>query len=137
MKTLFYILLFHISTISFAQDPQLFDNTWYLQKINIDGVDYQAPHNSEIDFIQLNIFPDFFNTNVCESLSGQNLTISNDEINVFEFVILPDEPCVLAESNDYQNLYYNGFFEWQSLDKTFAYIIESQGNDLSLVLQAI
>ncbi|CAM3261561.1 T9SS type A sorting domain-containing protein [Aequorivita lipolytica] len=134
MKTLLYFLAFSLSALSFAQDPQLFDNTWYLQKINIDGVNYQAPQNSEIDFIQLNIYQDVFDTIVCLGLSGYQLTISNTDINVFEFIILPDDPCVLPENNDFENLYYNGFFEWQSTNKTFAYIIEGQGSDLSLVL---
>lgn len=56
MKTLLHILLFSISVSSFAQDQRLFDNTWYLQKINIDGIDYLAPQNNEIDSIELNIY---------------------------------------------------------------------------------
>ncbi len=134
MKTLLYFLIFNISAISFAQDPQLFENTWYLQKLIVDGEEYVPPTNGEVEFIPLNIFQDVFDTVVCLNLSGYELTISNTEINVFEFIILLDEACVLSENNDYENLYYNGFFEWQSMDKTFAYIIENQGNGLSLIL---
>ncbi|AFL80825.1 hypothetical protein Aeqsu_1332 [Aequorivita sublithincola DSM 14238] len=134
MKKLLYILLFNITAISFAQNPQLFDNTWYLQKLNIDGIDYYTPNNSEIDFIPLNIYQEFLDTKVCLSLSGYQLTITNTDINIFEFIILPDNPCVLSENNDYENLYYNGFLEWQFLDKTFSYVIEEVGANLALTI---
>lgn len=134
MKTLLYILIFNLSAISFAQDPQLFENPWYLQKLTIEGVDYEAPNNNEIEFIPLNIFPDTFNTIVCLGLSGHDLSISNTEISVFEFVILLGDSCDLPANNDYEDLYYNGFFEWQMLNKTFLYSIEQIGDSLSLVL---
>ena len=128
---LFAILVFHTS---YGQDPQLFETNWYLQKITIEGVDYEAPNNNEIEFIPLNIFPDTFNTIVCLGLSGHDLSISNTEISVFEFVILLGDSCDLPANNDYEDLYYNGFFEWQMLNKTFLYSIEQIGDSLSLVL---
>lgn len=134
MKYIFLLLAMLVFYTSSAQDPQLFENTWYLQKISIESVDYEAPNNNEIDFISLNIYPDTFNTIVCQGLSGHDLTISNTEINVIEFVILPGDSCNLPENNDYEYLYYNGFFEWQSHDKTFLYTIEEVGETLSLVL---
>ncbi|KJJ39689.1 hypothetical protein MB09_00450 [Aequorivita vladivostokensis] len=126
--------MFSISVSSFAQDQRLFDNTWYLQKINIDGIDYLAPQNNEIDSIELNIYQDFFETIVCVGFSGHQLTISNTEINVFKFIIVPSDPCTLPENNIFENRYYNGFFEWQSSNRTFEYTIESQSNALSLIL---
>lgn len=134
MKHIHLIIALLVFSIVNAQDPQLFDNTWYLQKISIESVDYEAPNNSEIDFISLTIYPSTFNTIVCSGLSGHDLTISNTEINVIQFVIVPGGSCNLPENNDFENLYFNGFFEWQSHDKTFLYTIEEVGDTLSLVL---
>lgn len=124
----------NLSATCFAQDPRLFENDWYLQKLTIAEVDHIAPMNDEVTFVPFNIYEDFFDTVICEGLSGHELTISNTEINVFEFVILPDNPCNLPENNVYEDLYYNDFFEWQFLDKTFSYFIENEDNFLSLIL---
>lgn len=134
MKQTYLLIFLMVFSYTSAQNAELFENNWYLQKLTIEGVDYEAPDNSEIEFIPLNIFPDTFNTIVCLGLSGHDLTISNTEINVFEFVILPGDSCSLPDNNDYEHLYYNSFFEWQNLDKTFLYTIEEVGDSLSLTL---
>ncbi len=41
MKRLKIVFLFLITSLScYSQDPQLFNNTWYLQKVIIDDIDY-------------------------------------------------------------------------------------------------
>jgi len=136
MKTIVTILIAcTLSVAGYAQNPELFENEWYLQKIIIDGVEHVAPHNEEIDFVQLNIFQDLFNTSVCEGLSGHGLTITNTDISVFELVLLIDEPCYLAANNTFQSLYYNDFFEFQSPDpdRFFSYQIDDEGDSLFMV----
>lgn len=40
----FYILCFLFSySVCSAQDPELFENTWYLHKLNIENIDYLPP----------------------------------------------------------------------------------------------
>ena len=56
MKTIkILILVLFASLSSYAQNPQLFENTWYLQKIVIDNQDFFPPSNNEIEFVSLNL----------------------------------------------------------------------------------
>lgn len=134
MKTLLLILVFSISIISLAQNPPISDNTWYLQKINIDGIDYKKPYNAELHFIRLRVSPNFFNTQVCNGLSGHNLTISNTEINVFEFELLLGGTCSNSQNTVFEDQYYNDFLEYQFLDRTYSYTIEEVGSEKALIL---
>jgi len=127
MKTLLYIFIFYLTTISYGQDPQLFDNDWYLQKVNIDGVDHFPPQNSEIESVNLE-FRDFSTsysmlTYICSSISADINDIDNQFIYVLGFFII-DGNCTLPETIAFEDLYFNGFFDWQEPNQTFSYLIE-------------
>ena len=112
-KTLIlFILLFSLKGI--AQDPQLFENTWYLNKLVIDNIDYFPPENDEIDVVSLEVYPSSFVTIACESLSGPIEVIDNSNLIINEVVLLIDE-CFLQETIDFQIIYFNDFFQ----DKLF------------------
>ena len=109
-KTLIlFILLFSLKGI--AQDPQLFENTWYLNKLVIDNIDYFPPENDEIDVVSLEVYPSSFVTIACESLSGPIEVIDNS------------------------NLIINDFFQFNiSPPHSYMYIIESDGDNKILTL---
>lgn len=132
MKSLLYILIFHFSAISFAQDPEIFENTWYLQRIIIDGQDHLPPVNSEVDHVTLNIGMDFIVTIVCGSISGPILVIENDFFEVEEFIFISDN-CFLPETIDFENIYFNDFFNFDIQNYTFDYIIETGSNDTKVL----
>ena len=125
-------------SFNYAQDPQLFENDWYLHELIIDGESHLPPSNDEVEYIPLNFysdkFSDRFDTIVCEGLTGDNITISAVDIFVESFLILIDEPCNLTENNEYESLYYGGFFHWQEANKTFDYEITESDNTLTLTL---
>jgi len=138
MKALIYILLFNISAISFAQDPQLFENTWYLQKVVIDGVDYFPPSNSELETVNLE-FVDHSNfysmaTYACSLISADVNDIDNQVIDIYDFYII-DGNCTLPETIAFEDLYFNDFYNWTVPDQIFGYVIESgAGNTEMLTL---
>ncbi|MAL58577.1 MAG: hypothetical protein CMC14_00865 [Flavobacteriaceae bacterium] len=132
-KTLIlFILLFSLKGI--AQDPQLFENTWYLNKLVIDNIDYFPPENDEIDVVSLEVYPSSFVTIACESLSGPIEVIDNSNLIINEVVLLIDE-CFLQETIDFQIIYFNDFFQFNiSPPHSYMYIIESDGDNKILTL---
>lgn len=136
MKTL--ILLFISSLIcsfGYAQDPRLFENEWYLYKLNIGGMEYPAPQNDEIDFIQLVIEGQLFTSEICDVLfQGDEVTISNSEITISDFIVAGFNDCTIPENVNYTNLYLSQFFNTQLSNRIFSYIIESNGTDIALIL---
>jgi hypothetical protein len=122
MKTLFYILAFNICAISFAQDPQLFENTWYLEKISVDNVEYilanyytAEPAVTEFDEAAASIF-----TSVCNYLCFYATTSFNSGGNQLNLSAI--EECILtgdcAGSNPdlyfFSDLYFTVFYYWDS-----------------------
>jgi hypothetical protein len=138
MKALLYILIFHISAISFAQDPRLFENEWYLNKVILDGIDYPSPHNTEIEYVTLRIRPEpyGFDTAICDILDASDVEITNTDIVTSEIVFLPDEPCYIQENNDYQSLYFGFFYviDPSTQKYQFTYVIEEVEDHLQLTL---
>lgn len=136
MKTLLYILLFHLSAISFAQDPQLFENTWYLQNVIIEGEDNFPPYNDEVNNIPLDISIDQLSTQVCAPLIATLIEFSTveDDFSITEFIQFGTD-CFNQENQIYQSLYFNTFFQPQIVPRIFTYQIELGTNDSkSLIL---
>ena len=81
MKTFITIFILALSTTAFAQDPQLFENEWYLQNVIIDGQDNFPPSNDELSYVPAIFTQDGFFTSVCNELTG----FIEYEINSFSF----------------------------------------------------
>lgn len=137
MKKLILIILgVFASFSSFSQDPQLFENDWYLQKIIKDDVEYYPPINTEVDYVFLSFFPDYnFNTTVCQGISSDPLIIiTYDLFTVESFVLLLDGDCDLPETVVFEEIYFNDFFDWQHANKTFNYNIETGADDIKTLI---
>lgn len=135
MKKFLYILLLNISTITFAQDPQLFENDWYLQKIIIDGQDIFPPNNSEIENVVLEILenPYYISTWACSVIGTDIILISNEYFEINDFAIISNG-CILPETVLFENYYFNDFYDWQN-PNTFNYVIEiGTNNEKQLIL---
>ncbi len=113
-----------------AQDPQLFENDWYLQKVVIDNIDYFPPNNAEVDIVSLTILENYIYTLVCSSISSSFITITNDFINVELFYMLLNSDCELVETLTFSNIYFNMFFNWQEPNNIYSYIIETGTDDI-------
>ncbi|MBK5212199.1 MAG: T9SS type A sorting domain-containing protein [Flavobacteriaceae bacterium] len=125
MKTILYILIFNFSALSFAQDPQLFENTWYLHNVIIDNQDNFPPHNSEVNNIPLDISINELFTEVCAPLIGSVIEFSTteDKFTILEFMQFGTD-CLNQENQLYQSLYFNNFFQPQLGTRIFIYQIE-------------
>ncbi len=132
MKTVLYIFIFSISAISFAQDPQLFENTWYLQNVIIDGTYNFPPSNDEVSFVPLNFFePNNMETLVCDVLTADVNFIGSDQFNLFNGGSTFDD-CQDQTNTDFEVLYLDNFFE-AHLNDVFNYSLEINGNGTKLL----
>lgn len=123
MKTILYILIFHLGAISFAQDPQLFENDWYLQKLVLNGQDYFPPQNNETQNIYLEFIenPYYIHTAVCSGIASDIFAIDNDSFEVPGFAIIAID-CSLQESAIFEGYYFDDFFHWQA-SHSFGYSV--------------
>ncbi|CAM3356308.1 T9SS type A sorting domain-containing protein [Aequorivita lipolytica] len=141
MKTILYILLLNMSALSFAQDPSLFENTWYLHSVIINGQSYIPPSNSEVPFIPLDFFEnssDDFVTNVCNSFSGL-LIYGNQSFTIQDYA-LTLAFCDLQENTTFEGIYLSFFFDPTTQDpysEPFLYSIVINGNEKTLILENI
>jgi len=151
MKTLFNLkmknskfvfLLFLFSSLGgaggslYAQDPQLFQNTWYLHELVIDGISNIPPINDEIPFIPAQFYENgILDTGMCKNTGSGDLEyIGADGFLVLEMVFLQGEWNENIPFNqDFSNLYQNF---WSPLvgSGTIIYDITEEGNTLSLTI---
>ena len=135
MKTIkILVLVLCASLSSYAQDPQLFENTWYLQKVIIDGQDNFPPINNEVPYVPLFITVNNLETSVCDSMSGSFVEINNDSFTVSDFNFLLIE-CSLQENIDFETLYFIDFFNALLQNNIYNYtIVSNTGNSKILTL---
>jgi hypothetical protein len=108
MKKLYTLILLATLHFSFAQNPQLFSNTWYLHHVIVNGVTHYPPN----PYMSLNFSsPTSFYTTACNTLAGT----ANFENNFTHFsatdYTITLEICEDAAAGSYQNTYFN-FFGW-------------------------
>ncbi|WP_347373837.1 T9SS type A sorting domain-containing protein [Aequorivita sp. Q41] len=132
MKALVYTLLFNISALSFAQDPQLFESTWYLYSVQTTdlGTKYTV---SEIDppinpYIKINENLEFNGEGACNSFNGIYEYISaTGEMNSMNFVETGEDCAVQIH-----NLFENSYFEFISGGFNYAITQDGTGKVLSM-----
>ena len=137
MKTLLYILLFNVSALCVAQDPQLFDTTWYLQLLTISGTEH-IPPNTEIISYDETIFqenPSSMGTGYCDFFGME--IIFDTSANFYDVSSLVEigGSCNLIENIIFNALYYN-FFENSSgvFNNPFEYDVSTSGGSKFLLI---
>jgi hypothetical protein len=133
MKYLKIILILIFAQNVFGQNPQLIENTWYLQNVIIDdNNNLPPPPNDDFEFIQATFNNnDFFETSVCASLSGE-LSYNSDQF-LFDDFAITLIGCGEQINEEFQNLYINSFFQ-QTIDNPHTYTINTINSVLELTV---
>lgn len=135
MKALLYILLFNLSAISFAQDPQLFENTWYLYEVmSTDlGTFYDVSLINPPISPYLDISEDltFNGEGACNSFSGTYELFPPDELGYMSFTATTND-CGLQQHNSFENEYFGfiGGGYWFSITQDNGGKVLSMANPL-------
>jgi len=120
----------------YAQNPDLFDYTWYLHNLVIDNISNIPPINNEIPFVPAEFFETgTLFTGMCENGgSGELQYIGTNEFLVLEMNFLQGE-CFhnLPFNQDYSNLYQNFWSPLAGSGTVFYEIIE-EGDVLTLTI---
>lgn len=133
MKCIQLIFIALICYTSSAQDPQLFDHTWYLQKVIINGQDNFPPSNNEVPYVPLMIYEGnmLLETGVCNMGSG---TVEFSLIDS-SFFFTNGMSVTLSDCNNSQNavfegIYFNDFFNagYITVNDAFFYDVIDNGN---------
>lgn len=140
MKYIYFISLALIGYASSAQDPRLFENTWYLQKVIINGQDNFPPSNNEVPYVPLMIYESnaLLETAVCNMGSGTvefSLIDSSFWFTNGMSVTLSD--CTNSQNSTFEGIYFNDFFNAGNLtvnDLFFYDIIDNGNGDYTLTL---
>ena len=121
-----------------SQDTRLFEQTWILHDLILDGQSNIPPINNEQNFIPADfVEPDIFTTHVCQETGGAGEIVYNGT-SEFSFpmgIAWLAGSCNLKENNLYNALYSNTFWN-QSLVDPFQYEIIDVGQDRTLIVTA-
>ncbi len=136
MKQLYFLICLHSFSICLAQDPQLFENTWYLQNVIVDGQDNFPPSNDEVPFVTITFMQNnsVVSTYVCDSIEG-TVVYNNSQFLVDGWSMTlggcwgPFE----QENTLFQGIYLDTFFVG-NVDDPFSYNIFDDSNSKTLVI---
>jgi heat shock protein HslJ len=134
MKKLYTLILLATLNFSDAQDPQIFNNTWYLQHITVDGVTTVAPTSN----ITLNFSaPNSFITSPCNYLAGLVLFENNNtgfsiSNYVMSLIICPNQAL-----QNFEDMYFLFFSSGNgSNPANFTYSIIDSNSTLTLIVNS-
>ena len=125
---LIFIACFTVAQ-SAAQDPELFENTWYLTNLFIDGESNIPPSNDEVEIVTLiaNDATNEFSTGVCDFSGGVvNYSSTASEFIFTEYTETLGE-CGYLENDTFQHLYFPFFSTNLSNYFTYEITLESDG----------
>ena len=125
-----------ICSINFAQDSRLFENTWYLHDLIIDGSHNIPPVNNEIEYIAAHFDePDLFQTGVCDEHCGGTIIYNGTTVFTIQELICFPETC--GENwpiNDNFRQLYNYLFWGSTIENDYLYSITEDGNNRTLII---
>lgn len=138
MKHITLFLAIFVFYTGYTQDPQLFENDWYLQNVIIDGQDNFPPSNDDVPFITITFIQNnsFISTYVCDALEG-TVIYTNSEFLVDSWsMTLGGCFGPFAQENVlFQGIYLDTFFVG-NIDDPFNYNIIDEGSSKTLVITA-
>ena len=137
MKTLYIFILSCLAISSLqAQDPN-FEGTWLLERVVVDLIEYFPPSNSEVSNVTLTTTTDNVTTLVCDEIESSIVNINNSSFTVVDFTTISNN-CILTETINFQQVYFDSFFRRGDPGLPFSYSIEDNGNgDKSLTIENI
>lgn len=108
MKKVYTFFLLTTLNFSFAQDPQLFNVTWYLHNVIIDGVNNIPPNpNMYLSFDS----PTSFSAKACNTYGFQVAFPNNNTQFSVQWWSMSLEICQDQAAGNYQNIYIPVFLE--------------------------
>lgn len=125
-----------------AQDPQLYEYTWYLQDLIIDGVSNPPPPNSDAAFVSLMFeeeppFEISFETIVCQFMNSE--VVFDNPSSSFSFLQPLDVGGIKCEpfsiSEEYETLYFS-FFQ-ANFNHPFTYELDTISNITFLTINTV
>ncbi len=132
---LLYAVLFFMSTfILFAQQDEFMGNTWYLEKLVINGEDHFLPQNEEINesILEIDSINSVFHIDFCYGAMADGLFFSDDNNFTIDNFYSPAMACEITENNYYQGLYFNFF--WDNSAYSFHYSVTTEDNNLKKLI---
>jgi len=112
MKNILLIIILLIIGFNIkAQNSQLFENTWYLHELIIDGQSNIPPSNQEITNVPLDFFDDnlTFSTQVCNTGSGMVEFDSSNPDLLFLDISVTLITCQEQTNDEFDVKYFNFF----------------------------
>ncbi|NCP61380.1 MAG: T9SS type A sorting domain-containing protein [Flavobacteriales bacterium] len=125
-KYIILLILVFGFTKTNAQDPQLFENTWYLQNVIIDGNSNIPPSNDEVPFVTVAFDVPGFETAVCDVLSSDINFIGSNEFTMFNAGTTFDD-CQNSMNTDFEIIYLDDFYI-NHINDLFSYDIIDETN---------
>mgnify|MGYP003630290894 CR=1 FL=1 len=138
MKHLYLILALAFGLNTYAQHPELPDQTWYMQKLVIDGTDHFPPSNEEVSYVMIqfpDILPLYLDTGVCNYFGGEVEFQGIDSFTMLHYEMTLIE-CDQVVNSSFEGLYFGFFFDadFNLLEDPFPYTITGSGDEMTLVI---
>ena len=138
MKKILIIAFAVFGYFTKAQQQELLENTWYLEKLEIEGIEYFTPENNHIDAVSATFYGETLITYVCNELSGgiEFDDINNAFSNTSDGWSVTMIDCTPLENQIFENHYFYEFWSnnFTEIPDPFHYEINSNGEALSLVV---
>ena len=119
-----------------AQQQELIDNTWYLEKVVIEGEEYFTPNNEEVNKVLATFYNydrDLFMTNVC---GGIDANLIHESQNTFTLNSLSATliHCGDTDNRYFEQLYFSIYTNNDVPKNPFQYEINNLENKLQLIV---
>lgn len=130
----FYILYFLFSySVCSAQDPELFENTWYLHKLNIENIDYLPPDRGFPNSHGFTESPFSFWSSYCDAIDVAVTYNQNHELTLEDYPIILLGFCVDQEDLLFNSRYFSILYQdFGQAKNPFLYSITTNGTVKSL-----
>ncbi len=138
MKSIYIIVTLFVGFFGKAQQPELINSTWNLEKVIINDIEHYFPNSITTINATTNFTLYSFTSSICNSFEA-DVTYNNNQI-TFSQAGLTLGSCPNSNNNEYnifENYYFNQFFTNYTANQTYSiynYQIENIDNNLKLTL---
>ena len=127
MKKITILFITFFTLLTTAQDTQLFDNSWFLENVIINGMDNIPPSNTEVPFVGLDLNnANDFTSNVCNDLFGTIVYNSVLPNFTFSFISQTLIICNNFDNFNFEPIYFS--FYSDNYENSFTYTIVTNSN---------
>lgn len=133
-KLMILMLTFFGTMVVYSQDPDpaIFEDSWYLTELTVDGSIVETPSNPDFSLITLDLreLPTMgMTTVVCNSI-GASITEFTDTFFDTNGFALFTYNCFEPSTFVFESIYFTEFYLDGNLKETFTYLIESGTNTI-------